>query len=114
MVVPSSVARRPTTLPSSRLIHDRGMRRVKSQDYCVFGLKIRSELALPELFPASGDGDPDVWIDLGSVPNGKDSPIGLTVDGDEAILVVSDVGRFRISGGKAITVQLHPGVAQTN
>ena len=47
---------------------DGGARRPVYRDYAVFGLRIRSNVELPELFPASGDAAPDVTIELGSVP----------------------------------------------
>ena len=84
-------------------------------DYSVFGLRVRSSLELPELFPASGVAEPDVTIELGSVPMiGQGDRDGLTdVDG-ALVLVIPEVARYRIEAGNRITVKSEPGVPERN
>jgi hypothetical protein len=85
----------------------------RASDYQVFGLRIRSEIRLPELFPASGAGDPDVTIRCGSIPGGATAK-HIEGDGDSLILNISDVARFRIDGGRNILVDPAPGVPERN
>lgn len=85
-----------------------------AHDYTVFGLRVRSSLALPELFPAVGDGPIEVTIRTGAVavPPGADD--GLHVDDDGLVLIVPDVAKFRISGGDTIIVEPNAEVAERN
>lgn len=70
--------------------------------YTLFGLRIVSEIELPELTPAEA-GEADVTIELGSVPN---PPSGdLSVDGASVVLPIPEVARYRISGGSRILVE---------
>jgi hypothetical protein len=82
--------------------------------YRVFGLKVRSELELPELFADETDAAPDVTIELGSIPT-------VTTDEDELnhvdgglVLAIPQIGRYRIEAGKRITVEPEPGVPKRN
>ena len=86
---------------------------MNSFHYSVFGLRVRSRIPLPELFPASGEGRPDVTIETAAIPLGSPRP-GLTAVDGALILVVPEVGRFRISGGRAITVQTERGAPERN
>jgi hypothetical protein len=72
--------------------------------YSGYGLGIDSELELPELPP--GDGEPDVVIRLGAVPQSSRQP---TVDEEFAFNTLA--GAFRITGGKEITVDPLPDAA---
>jgi hypothetical protein len=81
-------------------------------DYRVFGLKIRSELELPELFVDETEATPEVLIRRGTVPGKRAA--GLHADKDSLVLVVPDVGRFRIAEGTSITVEPEPGVPERN
>lgn len=81
--------------------------------YSVFGLKVRSNIPLPELFPASAEGEPDVMIEAAAVPMGSSGP-GLTAVNGALLLVVPQVGRFRISGGSMITVDADSGAPDRN
>lgn len=85
-----------------------------ARDYTVFGLRVRSSLALPELFPAVGDGPVEVTIRTGAVaaPAGADD--GLYVDDDGLVLIIPDVAKFRISGGDTIIVEPTADVAERN
>ena len=81
-------------------------------DYRVFGLKIRSDLPLPELFPAHDPDEPDIRIREGLVRAADQA--GLTADGDALILTVGEVGRYRIERGREIVVDSEPGVPGRN
>lgn len=83
------------------------------RDYSVFGLRVRSEIPLPELFEA-GAGAADVTIRLGEVPVVEGSDSGLALDGDALILHIFGIARFRISGGDTIVVRPEPGVPDRN
>lgn len=71
----------------------------RSFDYRVFGLGIRSEIALPELFPDEAGSEPDVTIRIGAVPQGEPKPsLGAFV------LSIPEVGRYRVEKGREIVV----------
>lgn len=82
-------------------------------DYDVFGLRIRSEIELPELFPAHGDGKADVTISLGAVPDAEEGAWPGTVDGS-LLLAVADVARYAVTGGNSIVVDPLAGVPERN
>jgi hypothetical protein len=79
-----------------------------SELYGVFGLRLRSEIPLPELFPAIGAGGPDVTIRFGQV------------DGEQAItpesirLVVPKVASYLVRGGREIVIDPVPGCSDRN
>lgn len=83
------------------------------RDYSVFGLRVRSSLALPELFPATGTGEPDVAIEVGAIDAPATEP-GLTTAGEGLVLTVEDVGRFLISAGQTIRVEPLDGIDPRN
>lgn len=83
-------------------------------DYQVFDLRLRSSLPLPELFPIDAVGEADVSIELGAVPEAEQAEPGLTTFGKSLLLVVPDVGRYRIESGNRITVEPEPGVPDRN
>jgi hypothetical protein len=83
-------------------------------DYRVFGLKVRSDIALPELFEDKGGEVPDVVIARGAVaPPEEDAP-GLHVVDGALVLVIAEVGRYRIEEGRRITVDAHADVPDRN
>ena len=85
------------------------------RDYAVFGLRVRSNVELPELFPAYGAAAPDVTIELGSIPtvtHGEDD--GLNHVNGALVLVIPEVARYRIEAGNRITVDSEPGVPEPN
>lgn len=82
-------------------------------NYQLFGLCIRSEMALPELFPAHDRGVPDVTIRRGALSPVQAEP-GLSVDGDVLRLNVPDVAQYSIEGGREIVVDPNPGVPERN
>jgi hypothetical protein len=81
-------------------------------DYQLFGLWIRSEVPLPELFPAKGIGTPDVTIRRCPLPVGNKP--GLSGDKDALFLTVPEVARYRIDGGREILIDPEEGVPDRN
>lgn len=82
--------------------------------YQLFGLRVGSEIPLPELFPATGDQPPDVIIRRGSVGE-LPSEAGVQVEGDQCLLLtIPGVGRYRIRGGQEILVDAAEGVPDRN
>lgn len=76
--------------------------------YGVFGLRLSSEIPLPELFPAAGDGEADVTIRFGKVE-------GEHAITPEAIrLVVPKVASYLVTGGREIVVDPVPGSSERN
>ena len=82
-------------------------------EYDVFGLRVRSEIALPELFPADAPGPPDVVIRNERLLANETSG-GITADGNAFLLNVPDVAHYRISGGREIIVDAAAGVPDRN
>lgn len=81
--------------------------------YSVFGLRVQSDLELPELFRAERDHDPDVVIRRGPVRPGT-SKTGMMADNGDLVLVVPEVARYRISGGREIVVDPDPAAPRRN
>lgn len=72
--------------------------------YRLFGLTIRSQVELPELFGMAFDGDADVTITRGSVSAPDDKP-GLQEADAALFLVVPGVASYRVDDGAVITFQ---------
>jgi hypothetical protein len=85
----------------------------KTSDYSVFGLTVRSEMELPELFPSVDDRDPDVLIRVAALAEPQSQP-GLKAIGEALLLTVPDVARFRIDSGREIVVELSSGAPERN
>lgn len=83
------------------------------RDYRVFGLKVRSEIELPELFTDESDAAPDIAISIGDLRGASHEP-GLHADEAGLVLVVPGVGRFRIASGESIVVEPAAGVPERN
>ena len=89
-------------------------------DYFAFGLRITSQLRLPELaaLPGTPDASCDLTIRSASLPAslpGTDAPSGrLQVVGDQALLTVDKVARFGIRGGREIAVDPFPDASERN
>ncbi|MFL6721466.1 MAG: HPr kinase/phosphorylase [Sphingomonas sp.] len=77
----------------------------EASDYDVFGLRVRSEIPLPELFPAADGGEPSVTICVGPVPEANGSEGALNAVNGALVLVIPNVARFRIEQGSRITVE---------
>lgn len=81
--------------------------------YTVFGLTVRSDIPLPELFPAPEAGTPDVTIRTGQITD-PESPPGLQASEDALLLTVPGVARYRIKGGREIVIEPDPCVPGRN
>jgi hypothetical protein len=79
--------------------------------YRLFGLSVRSDVPLPELGDPVAPEAPDVTIIRGAVAGG---PPGLTVSGEEALLSIGGVGRFRMEGGRRLVVERAAGASDRN
>jgi hypothetical protein len=85
---------------------------VSNHDYSLFGLKVSSELELPELFLDESHAAADVTI-------GRDRIVGEWAAGlhehdGVLVLVIPEVARFRIAEGTSITIDPEPGVPERN
>jgi hypothetical protein len=85
-------------------------------DYRLFGLRLRSAIALPELEPVLCDDADAVQIRLGRVPRTTDGAathwLAQTTSG--AVLTVAGVGRFCIRDGAEIIVDPDPAASARN
>lgn len=79
----------------------------ETNDYSVFGLRVRSEIELPELIAATWHGEPDVGI---LVEPGEQVRSDQIRAADGAIHVaITGVARFQVSRGAQIIVRPDPG-----
>jgi hypothetical protein len=85
----------------------------RTLDYSVFGLNVRSGMALPELFPVDNLRDPDVTIRIGSLDEPETAP-GLHARGEALLLTVPNVARYRIEAGREIIVEPQPAAPERN
>lgn len=99
-------------MPSSRLIPEL-VSRAAGFNYRVFGLAIRSDIPLPELFEAESAGEADVSIRIGPVAD-KDCEPGLRVDGGALLLTIPEIARYRIQDGCEIIVEPEPLAPERN
>src|SRR5512143_2385600 len=80
-----------------------------SHYYHVFGLSLKSELACPELLPASASAAPDILIGLGegqeALENAADSGVRWQTAPGRYLLNLLRVGRFMVTDGREIVVQ---------
>ncbi|TFI57196.1 hypothetical protein E2493_15905 [Sphingomonas parva] len=82
-------------------------------DYTLFGLRIRSELLLPELPPDAGDARPDVAVRIGPVSEeGPESGYAPTAAG--LLLSAPGIGRYLIVDGREIVIDPAPGASERN
>ena len=88
--------------------------RSNARQYSVFGLIVRSEVPLPELFPHDVATNADVSIALGQVREAAEAPPGLSTRDDALLLVIPGVARYRIAEGRSITVEAEAGVPDRN
>ena len=80
-------------------------------DYSVFGLRVRSTVPLPELFPGADDAAPDVTISTIGEANGARSELN---NEGALFLNVENVGRYKILSGNRIIIDANPGVPERN
>ena len=87
-------------------------------DYSAYGLKIRSEIAFPELPPGGRSTNTSVDVDVrlgtvGSHPSQVDSAgFGFWATADVACHYLEKVGAFLVRNGREIVVQPAPGVEE--
>lgn len=74
--------------------------------YTAFGLSVASALPLPELPPGSADAEPDVTVELGTVPGelGSDGRPRLVFDDPREFTLVYPACRVCVSDGVSIVV----------
>lgn len=87
--------------------------------YTAYGLRIASELALPEFLPATGPADVSIRFATLSDQSLPDEPHGRScggndywVLGDEIHLHNDDLGRFVIRGGREILIDPRAGASE--
>ena len=86
-----------------------------SYQYIIHGLRIASELKLPELAERPDQWPPDAWIRhgrLGQLTAMRPTSLpylSLVADTDEAVITVEHVGRFLVKNGSDIVVDLVSG-----
>src|SRR5205085_6892746 len=68
-------------------------------------------MPLPELVPALAEGAAELRVTLGDV---EEAPPGLHIHGEDALLVVADVGRFLCRSGREMVVAPAPHVSERN
>jgi hypothetical protein len=83
------------------------------RDYDVFGLRVRSDLDLPELFPAEGRAEPDVVISSGPLDLPPSKP-GLEPAEGGLLLTIAELGRFLVRDGRSIDVEPRDGIDPRN
>lgn len=77
---------------------------MRVESYSLFGLKVQSEIALPELFVDRSDRAADVVIRRGKIDPPADARPGLHVHKGGLVLIVADVANYAIEGGHSISV----------
>lgn len=86
---------------------------MKNYYYKSFGLIIKSDLVLPELYSV-GNSNPDIEIKYGVVPKQIDNPIfkGVLFESSPSqfLLRIENIGQFYAQDGKIIVVQPEHGV----
>jgi hypothetical protein len=79
---------------------------VEGFSYELFGLRVRSQIELPELFPATPVGNPDVVIRIGDLPPIEGEIVdSFAVTALGAVLNVPEAGRYLIRNGSEILVE---------
>lgn len=82
-------------------------------DYACVDFVLRSEIPLPELIEIGAEPGRDVVeIRRGAVAATGEGP--MERDGDTAVLSLPGVARFRVEGGRSITVDIDPGCSDRN
>lgn len=82
--------------------------------YTLFGLRIASEIPLPELFEAPSGHTVDVLIRRGVIDAPDRDVPGLAAHQSGALLVVPGTGRYWMRGGVDMVVEAHPGGSERN
>ncbi len=83
--------------------------------YEVFGLRIQSEVALPELLPAQAGAEPDVSIRLAKLPPIEGERFdGFAVTSEGVVLNVPKAARYLVNNGNEIIVDPDPEGTERN
>ena len=85
---------------------------MSARDYSLFGLKVRSEIALPELFADESRRSPDVVIRRGSIESTAEP--GLQSRNGALVLNIAEVAMYEIASGSSIVVDPLAGVPERN
>jgi hypothetical protein len=89
--------------------HPEGAPAIARYDYEVFGLRIASEILLPELLAAPDGHQWDVTIRMGRLGNIEGEKLNsLAVTAAGAVLNIPKAGRYFIRGGSEIIVEADP------
>lgn len=83
-------------------------------DYRLFGLRVRSDIVLPELNASASTTEPEVAISSGEVPRGLPESPGVHRHRDGVLLSIEGVARYWVAGGTRIVVAADPGVPIAN
>lgn len=84
-------------------------------DYDLFGLRVRSDIALSELTPARGDGEPDVELREIKLPAAaRTVDVRFAIIGKDAVINVPDAGRYLIREGREICFERVPAGSDRN
>ncbi|MFL6751761.1 MAG: hypothetical protein ACJ8FL_00820 [Sphingomicrobium sp.] len=83
-------------------------------DYQIFGLNVRSDIALPELLSAPEGLEPDVTVRVGNADAREPGRAGLHAKGEALIFVVPEIARYRIEQGRDVVVEPAPGAPERN
>lgn len=81
--------------------------------YSIFGLTVRSDVALRDLPAAAEGAAPDVDIRRGTIAEAENRP-GYRETEAGTLLTVPGVGRYRIAGGREIVVECAEGGSERN
>lgn len=82
--------------------------------YCLFGLRIRSEIELPELAPSPIEEPADIEVCLGQLPGKSELRHGYLIGDSGAGFIEEGVGGYWITGGKRILVEPDPRAPMRN
>lgn len=82
--------------------------------YSVFGLRVRSEIELPELHRADGQSAPDLVVRKGEIADQADDRPGIQEQDGALVLTIPDVARYRMADGVEIVIDAVPGTPERN
>lgn len=85
----------------------------RTHHYHLFGLRVASELVLPEALEDDSAGEPDVMVLLGAIGFPPAAP-GISAVASGLMLTVPDLARYWIRNGREIVVDPVPGVPDKN
>ncbi|MDQ3077274.1 MAG: hypothetical protein M3Q83_00350 [Pseudomonadota bacterium] len=80
-------------------------------DYRLFGLHVRSDIALPELVAGTAMSEPDVVISIGPVPGGLPQSAAAQRHGEGVLLTIKGIAHYWVAHGSKIVVEPNTAVA---